>query len=887
TAEAHARALADLLEDTRPDSEPHARALLTLGLIKARAEQYDQAIAVLEEALEMMAFLELGPEQINALAQVGVVLENAVEYDRALERFRSAASLSKTMDKKRLLARQHTSIGRVYDLRLNQYAKARVSYAKAFEIYRELEDPEGMALALLDMGRCHRLMGNFNKATAHFQRTLNLIGEDPAFERISAKTRMEQANNAWFQARYQEAFDLQQGVFELSRERQWQLEQVMALNTGGLIWWTLGDRERALRELKDALSLAERLNVRQDEVATTLNNLGLVYRDMGLYEEAIQVLNQALAIDRKINSRWGIAYDLKNLALTHVRMGRPKKALPFFEEALQHATAIGNRINQAKILVGLGESLALLHRPAEASDAFRTALAHAEAMAVRETRWRALYGLSGISLGNGDVSAARDLLNRAVDVIEDMRAEIKVDRLKDGFITDKTAVYESLVGLLADQGDISGAFDVAERSRARNLIDLLGNQRLSLSGAVEQALYDRERSLKAMMAEQRTLAAQAEDPGERQIYQAELQRLRDRYTDLIAEIRRRHPELAGLVSVSAARLSDVQSLLEPGVALAAYYVIPDEILCWVLTRESVELTRSPVGRQTLERSIRDFRRMIQNLEPLERQSKEIYQWVFAPIADKVKGIEILGIVPHGPLHYLSFATLYDGSAFVAEQVPLFYLPSAGILRYTLARRADEKNLRVLAVGNPDLGNQALDLPFSEREVGAIGWNFPDITVMTREKATESWVVRNIEKFGIIHLASHGEFDPVNPLFSAVKLVGDSAADGNLEASEIFGLRITADLVVLSACQTGLGKITGGDDIVGMNRALLYSQVLQDRKQGPEPAQGHAARQEPVSPSGVLGRVCFDGRLPIMRISIFRVVMRCINVIREITGGNDS
>ncbi|MBW1819423.1 MAG: tetratricopeptide repeat protein, partial [Deltaproteobacteria bacterium] len=404
TAEAHARALADLLEDTRPDSEPHARALLTLGLIKARAEQYDQAIAVLEEALEMMAFLELGPEQINALAQVGVVLENAVEYDRALERFRSAASLSKTMDKKRLLARQHTSIGRVYDLRLNQYAKARVSYAKAFEIYRELEDPEGMALALLDMGRCHRLMGNFNKATAHFQRTLNLIGEDPAFERISAKTRMEQANNAWFQARYQEAFDLQQGVFELSRERQWQLEQVMALNTGGLIWWTLGDRERALRELKDALSLAERLNVRQDEVATTLNNLGLVYRDMGLYEEAIQALNQALAIDRKINSRWGIAYDLKNLALTHVRMGRPKKALPFFEEALQHATAIGNRINQAKILVGLGESLALLHRPAEASDAFRTALAHAEAMAVRETRWRALYGLSGISLGNGDVS---------------------------------------------------------------------------------------------------------------------------------------------------------------------------------------------------------------------------------------------------------------------------------------------------------------------------------------------------------------------------------------------------------------------------------------------------------------------------------------------------
>jgi len=138
------------------------------------------------------------------------------------------------------------------------------------------------------------------------------------------------------------------------------------------------------------------------------------------------------------------------------------------------------------------------------------------------------------------------------------------------------------------------------------------------------------------------------------------------------------------------------------------------------------------------------------------------------------------------------------------------------------RRKADKNDRVLAVGNPDLKNPALDLPFTAREVTAITWDFPDITLLTGEKATESWVIRHIDEFGIIHLASHGEFDPINPLFSSIKLVRDARADGNLEASEVFGLKINADLVVLSACQTGLGKVTSGDDVIGMNRAFLYA-----------------------------------------------------------------
>ncbi|UCF91940.1 MAG: CHAT domain-containing protein, partial [Desulfobacterales bacterium] len=218
----------------------------------------------------------------------------------------------------------------------------------------------------------------------------------------------------------------------------------------------------------------------------------------------------------------------------------------------------------------------------------------------------------------------------------------------------------------------------------------------------------------------------------------------------------------------------------------------------------------------------DYRRMIQNLEPLEDQARQLFDWVLAPAMPRLTGIKYVGIIPHGFLHYLSFATLSDGDRFLIDRYPLFYLPSASVFGYTKDKRRPAKKVRILAIGNPRLDDPALDLPFAEQEVGTIRWNFSDTTTLTREKATESWVTEHIEEFGIIHLASHGEFDPVNPLFSAVKLRQDEKADGDLEAAEVFGLRINADLVVLSACQTGIGKVTDGDEVIGLNRAYFYA-----------------------------------------------------------------
>lgn len=818
----HAGALVALLGKQNPDSEAYATALLKLGLVDARMDRYERAVPNLEKGIEILSHLELGEARISAINDLGVVLENATDYHQALDQFESAASLIKSMDKPRLMARQYLRIGRIYDLRLNRFAQAKQTYEKAYDIYKSLKDTRHMAQALLDMGRASRLLGNFQEAETHYQKALKLIERDKEKEKLTADILMEQANNAWFQADYQQAFELQNRVFEMAQAHDWPLERVMALNTSGLIWWTLGDHRRALRELERALDLAETLRIRKDEKATTLNNMALVYRDLGEFKKALAALKEALRIDTTLNSRWAMAYDLKNQAMTYLMMDDPAKAAPIFETALKMARDIGNQINVAKILMGYGEALEKQQRDEAAKSVYNEALALSRAMHLKETEWRALYGLGRLSLSKGNKEAARDLLTQSIEVIEGVRAEIRLDQLKDGFIRGKTSVYETLVSLLVDMGKPEEAFNVAERSRARNLIDLLGNQRLTLKGAVDQALYDEERQLKANIREYEALLAQSGNEAEQQTYKKGLDRVNDQYRGLMLRIQAEHPELASLVTVNPLTLKEIQHLIDPGVALLTYYVVPDRIFCWLITADAITLHATPLGRETLRQTILGYRRMLQNLEPVEKDSQAIYSWLLSRVRPQLTSIKTLGIIPHDALHHLSFATLSDGKDYLADRFALFYLPSASVLRYTREKRSPDKRVKVLAIGNPDLKNPALALPFAEHEVSSIHWSFPNTTVLTGDKATEGWVIRHIGDYGIVHMASHGEFDPINPLFSAIKLARDPEDDGDLEAKEIFGLRLNADLVVLSACQTGLGKVTAGDDVIGLNRAFLYA-----------------------------------------------------------------
>jgi CHAT domain-containing protein/tetratricopeptide (TPR) repeat protein len=818
TALQSAQNLSDWYETNQPDTQRHAKSLLNLGALQSQQQQSAKAIETLEYAVEIVENLELADETINALEDLGIVLENSRHYDQALMRFQSAAKLSQTSEKTSVLAQQNEHLGRLYDLRLSQYAKAKHYYQKALTLY---EQPQKKTENWINIGRCERLLGFFSEAESAYDKAL-LLAKQSNNKVLVAQVRIEQANNAWFQGDYQQAFEtLRQAEKIALTANDWPLGQVLVANTQGLIWWTLGDYDKALRALNAGLTQAKSIPDREDEVATTLNNIGIVYRERGWYEQALVKFKEALILDQALQSRWAIAYDLRNQAQTHLKMGQIKAAIPLFKQALTETQAIGNRINEAKSWLGLAEAYALTS-PEKSPEAYNQALALAEALSLKEVSWRSLYGLGLQFELNQDQQKARQYYEKAVAVIEGMRANLKIDQLKEGFIGNKLAVYERLIALLLNMGKNALAFDVAERSRSRNFIDLLGNQKMDLGDPVEQKQYQTILKLRKQIDSYEKLKAGTADKKEQEIYAVALRKLQDEQDNLLIDIRLKNPQLDSLISIAPLKTAQVQQLLEPGVALLAYYLLPNEVIGWWLTKDDIKVQRTTVNRDLLEQQIMEYRRKLQNLEPVDTASVALYDRLLSPFDKNRQQAQVLGIIPHGILHYLAFSTLKQGESTLIDQLPLFFVPSASVMSYTLSRRQTEKNLKVLALGNPDLNNPDLALPFAEQEVSTIHWQFPQTTELTGKKAKEAWLKKHIGEFGIIHIASHGEFNPINPLASALLLSPDQKEDGFLKAQEIFGLNITADLVMLSACQTGLGKISKGDDVVGLNRSFFYA-----------------------------------------------------------------
>ena len=162
------------------------------------------------------------------------------------------------------------------------------------------------------------------------------------------------------------------------------------------------------------------------------------------------------------------------------------------------------------------------------------------------------------------------------------------------------------------------------------------------------------------------------------------------------------------------------------------------------------------------------------------------------------------------------------SRFLIEEYDIFYAPSASILKFVLEKRKEVSG-KVLAFGNPELEDESLNLPHAEEEVESIKESYPETSIYVKDKATEEKAKQLSGNYDIIHFASHGELNPQSPLFSCIKMAKEKDEDGRLEVHEIFNLDLeNASLVTLSACETGLGKLSKGDELIGLTRGFVYA-----------------------------------------------------------------
>jgi CHAT domain-containing protein len=806
------------------DPEELAEAHYFLGLLYSLAEKFPEAVEHLKTALTIFEEYEILDRLAQSYSQLGIVEENAAEYSSALKAFTASQKINEEIGEDLNRAWEFRRIGKIYSLRLNQFKEAKEYFSKAYDLFVELEQAELQVELLLDLGLVAEKEGDFDGSLNYFSQA-QFLAEKNNFRSGLSKALLYQSNSHWFQGDYQQAFRAQRQSMEIAKSLNDKLRQAFIYNTLGLIHWTLNDPEQALKNLHHSLDLAIEMRSPID-IASAHNNIGLVHRKEKRFEKSLESFNEALKRDIQLKSKWGQGYTHRNMGMSLMRMGNLDDAAGHFNQAMSFSSKIGDRTNVVKIMLELGHLALERKQWQEAVPLFEKAFALSSLINVKEVSWRALRGQGFALIQLKENDEAVKVYKEAVKIVDVMRAAIKVEEFQNGFLTDKQDVYKELILLLLDMGNVEDSFQYAERAKSRSFIDLLGNQKISLKNDVSQKLYDALTLQKSYIRETEeafAAARSAEKEEEAKNLKEKLTAARSLYQNMLIDTKEQNPEISNFITVDAITLKELYGLLEDNVALVEYLVTKDELVAWVVAEDEIHSVRVPITEQGLNALVADYRERIQKLAPVEDQAKRLHALLVEPLQVYIKGKRMLGIVPHGHLHYISFSSLKDEESYLFERHPLFYSPSASVMQFTFKNKtARSRDIKVLALGNPDLGDLNYDLPLAEMEANAIKWDFPKIDVLTRENATESWLKKNIGDYQIIHVASHGEFDPINPLFSSLKLTRDESDDGNFEVNEVFGLDIKADIVTLSACQTGLGDLVGGDELVGLNRAFIYA-----------------------------------------------------------------
>ena len=457
-----------------------------------------------------------------------------------------------------------------------------------------------------------------------------------------------------------------------------------------------------------------------------------------------------------------------------------------------------------------GKCLSELGNLEEAGKTFDVMLRNARIADNGEIYWLTLFERGRVAEKQGRIAEAIDLYRRAVDVIESQRSTINTEANKIGFVGDKQDVYRRLIASLHSSGQYEAAFDYVERSKSRALVDLLAEKKdFSVAGGDSEKVIE---LLNLIKKEEQEAVSQDLSPSSSQN--------RTRSMKTKEQIRGQSPELASLISVTSIPLAELQRLIGADETLIEYYYDDKDIYIFFLSNGKLRSVRVMKG--AIADDIRLLRSLIENPRSGDTIAlcQRLYKQIVAPIESGLKGQSLI-IVPHGALHYLPFNALHDGRSYLIERHSIRMLPSASVSKYLQARKSPDRP-DIFAFGNPDLGDPAYDLKYAQNEAIAVAATRPRSMVLLREKATET----ALRKFGIgfnyIHFATHGQFDSDAPLQSALLLAGDGQSDGKLTVDKLYSMRLEADLVTLSACETGLGKVASGDDVVGLTRGFLYA-----------------------------------------------------------------
>ncbi len=844
------------------------------GDFESSIDRFKEALAISRQANDAAA-------EAACLEKLGLLQWNLGRVREAEENYSQAALKAGTSGLDRVLpnSRAALDIIRLYnqgkDLRLsNALPRSLEAFSEAVAIGRKNKGEEFVAKCLRQMSGTYWQMNDLKSFLANNEEAMKIA------TRLNLKLEQGRCLNNlglyfWKSTDYSKALRYFQQALRLSKELNDTQMEAECLSNMGIIYKELGDHAVALDCLNSALAI-DRKSGAQTAISIDLTNIGSVYRDQANYHNSQIELSKALDYYQEClkyletNQIKQIRIScLNNIGTIRTDLSRFADAIDVLSIALREADLTNLNEEKAFLNTNLGEAYLKQNSIKEASDHFSKAISIAARLRLNRILWESYYGLGQCLEKLGDPVKALGYYQKSVDVIDSIRSRIFLETFKTGFARNKVGIFESLLNLLfrLSNEDPTGTrleemFIVVEKAKARAFLECLGEARIDFQAGLTQGQKEREegisREISALILELSNPALSQAARGEKL---KKLGRAEDESLRLISEMKAEQPGLTGLVS---SELYSIQRLrndfLDEKTGLVEYFLGDVRSYMFFITKNSVRLFDLP-PREAIERSLRGYIKALSTPEgkgfsgrlAAERIAREL----LPPFAGlQAEGLERLIIVPDGILYYLPFETLrpsgLPGSGYLIERFELSYAPSSSSLVFLSRKVAGQRGKMLLALGAPSLtrtetsdkigqstagwsvgeiykgqGFDLSPLPFSKKEVLDIAGHFPRGTkdIMLGTRATEAGLkALALEDYRIVHFACHGLLDEKVPFRSALILsVGrDDDEDGVLQAREIYNLRLDADLVVLSACQTGRGSLERGEGLLGLPRMFFYA-----------------------------------------------------------------
>ncbi|HWM90851.1 MAG TPA: CHAT domain-containing protein [Thermoanaerobaculia bacterium] len=837
--EGRKRSLAEYLRASELyEGEEKARALYAAAVLARLTGDNRQALELGEKVLPLWQSLDDRLWEASARNEIGLSLWLLGRMDEARTSFEAALAIQREIGDRYGEAVSLSNLC-ASDLPQGRLREALACYGEALPKLREVKAAALEGAALTSAGRALDVLGQPEQALLRYREALALtrsvgdrVGEAQALNNLAVLHRqMGEYQEAL--ASYGQALE----IFSFLQNRRWQARVLQNL---GAIYQGLGEPRQALPQYEQALPLWREAGDREGE-AITLTNLGRVHGSLGDPRRALELYEQALVLERAAGDRRGEGITLAHTGLASLALDDPAGALAAFDGALGRLRAVGDALYEADALHGRGRAQAALGKPEEALASLEQALTLARNARIPASEARALCSLARIEHGLGRTDAARAHAAAAIEVIESLRTKIGNPDLRSSFAATLHEAYELQIDLLMEAHRASPgagfdrmALETGERARARTFLELLGEAGIDLRQGVEPALLERRTTLERRLSARSERLLREKDPAVRATLLGEQGTLL-RELDLVdAQIRESSPAHAALIRPQPLGAAGIQSLLDPDTLLLSYSLGEARSYLFAVTSTSVESFELP-SRSRIEEAARKVHGGLsvydaENRASEAREAAGLSRMVLGPAAHLLEKRRLV-IVADDALHYVAFGALPQDAAEDAAPVPLLesreivYLPSASTLavqRKILAARPSAARW-VAVVADPafDPRDPAfVRLPASRQEAEAIAALAPpgQARLALGSQASRQEVLGDrLSGYRAVHFATHGVVDAEHPSLSGLAL-----SEGFLPLRDVYGLRLGADLVVLSGCRTALGREIRGEGIAGLARGFFHA-----------------------------------------------------------------